>query len=147
MTDILPTIFSGVLWISIDISLKFVPKDPVNIIPALVQIMAWRWTGAQPLSAALMDKVVTHICATRPQWVKAQGAHESLTRNFPELHICMIFFVKVCICSWGLLYHFERKYVVHIWVYLLQSRLCEVLLHGMRRRHLEEWYLLFVKTP
>ena len=32
------------MWISITskISLKFVPRDPVNSIPALVQIMAWR---------------------------------------------------------------------------------------------------------
>ena len=29
------------VWISIKISLKFVPKDPINNIPALVQIMAW----------------------------------------------------------------------------------------------------------
>ena len=29
--------------ILIEISLKFVPKGPINNIPALVQIMAWRW--------------------------------------------------------------------------------------------------------
>ena len=29
------------VWITIEISLKFVPKDPINNIPALVQIMAW----------------------------------------------------------------------------------------------------------
>ena len=29
------------VWISINISLKFVPKAPVNNSPALVQIMAW----------------------------------------------------------------------------------------------------------
>ena len=30
------------VWIFVTISLKFVPKDPINNIPALVQIMAWR---------------------------------------------------------------------------------------------------------
>ena len=30
------------VWIRIKISLKFVPKSPINNIPALVQIMAWR---------------------------------------------------------------------------------------------------------
>ena len=30
------------LWILINISLKFVPRVPINNIPALVQIMAWR---------------------------------------------------------------------------------------------------------
>ena len=29
-------------WISIKISLRFVPKGPINKIPALVQIVAWR---------------------------------------------------------------------------------------------------------
>ena len=33
------------VWIPIEISLKFVPKDPINNIPALVQIMAWRQPG------------------------------------------------------------------------------------------------------
>ena len=35
--------------ISIKISLKFVPKGPINNNPALVQIMAWRWSGDKPL--------------------------------------------------------------------------------------------------
>ena len=38
------------VWIPIKISLKFVPKGPINNIPALVQIMAWRRTGDKPLS-------------------------------------------------------------------------------------------------
>ena len=33
------------VWISIKISLKFVPKGPINYIPALVQIMGWRRPG------------------------------------------------------------------------------------------------------
>ena len=31
--------------ISIKISLKFIPKDPINNNPSLVQIMAWRRPG------------------------------------------------------------------------------------------------------
>ena len=42
------------VWFFIKISLKFVPKDPIDSIPALVQIMAWRWTGAKPLSESMM---------------------------------------------------------------------------------------------
>ena len=34
--------------IAIKISLKFVPKGPINNIPALVQIMAWRRPGDKP---------------------------------------------------------------------------------------------------
>ena len=33
------------VWISIKISLKFVPKGPINNIPALVQMIAWRQPG------------------------------------------------------------------------------------------------------
>ena len=40
--------------ISVKISLKFVPKGPINNIPALVQIMAWRRPSDKPLSEAMM---------------------------------------------------------------------------------------------
>ena len=42
------------VWISIKISLKFLPRSPVNNIPALVQIMAWCRSGAKPLSEPMM---------------------------------------------------------------------------------------------
>ena len=58
------------VWISIEISLKFVRKDPFNNIPALSQIMAWRRQGDKPLSEPMMESLPTHICVTRPQWVK-----------------------------------------------------------------------------
>ena len=57
------------VWILIKISLKFVPKGPINNIPALVQIMAWRRPGDKPLSESMMANLPTHICVTRPQWV------------------------------------------------------------------------------
>ena len=56
--------------ISIKISLKFVPKGSINNNPALVQIMAWRRSGDKPLSEPMMVSLLTHICGTRPQWVK-----------------------------------------------------------------------------
>ena len=56
--------------ISIKISLKFVPKGPINNNPALVQIMAWRRWGDKPLSEPMMISLPTHICVARPQWVK-----------------------------------------------------------------------------
>ena len=42
------------VWIPIKISLKFVPKGPINNIPALVQMMVWRRPGAKPLSEPMM---------------------------------------------------------------------------------------------
>ena len=50
-------------------SLKFVPEGPINFIPALVQIMAWRRPGDKPLSELMMVSLLTHICVIRPQWV------------------------------------------------------------------------------
>ena len=55
--------------ISINISLKSVPKGLINNIPALVQMMAWRRPGDKPLSEPMMVNLLTHICVTRPQWV------------------------------------------------------------------------------
>ena len=57
-------------WISINISLKFVPRGPINNIPTLVQVMAWHRSGDKPLSETRMVRLPTHICVTRPQWVK-----------------------------------------------------------------------------
>ena len=56
------------VWVSIKISLKFVPKGPINDIPALVQIMSWRRPGDKPLFETMMVRLPTHICITRPQW-------------------------------------------------------------------------------
>ena len=56
------------VWIPIKSSLKFVPNGPINNIPALVQIMAWRRPGDKPLSETMMVSLPTHICVARPQW-------------------------------------------------------------------------------
>ena len=61
------------VWISIEMSLKFVPKGPINNIPALVQIMAWCRPGDKPLSEPMMVSLTAHICVTRPQWVNDGG--------------------------------------------------------------------------
>ena len=54
--------------ILLKISMKFVPKVRINNIPALVQ--AWRRPGDKPLSEPMLVRLPTHICVTRPQWVK-----------------------------------------------------------------------------
>ena len=55
--------------ISINISLKLVPKSHINNIPALVQIMAWRRPGDKSLSEPMVVISLTHMCGTQPQWV------------------------------------------------------------------------------
>ena len=66
--------------ISLEISPKFVPRHLINNTPALVQIMAWRRPGDKPLSEPMVVSLLTHICVTRPQWVKtAQTTANCLT--------------------------------------------------------------------
>ena len=49
------------VWISTNISLKFVPRGPINKIPTLVQVMAWRRPGDKPLSEPMMARLLTHL--------------------------------------------------------------------------------------
>ena len=67
-------------------SLKFIPKGPINNIPALVYIMAWHRPGAKPLSEPMVVSLLTHICVTRPQWVKL--GNNSITTIFSYLSHC-----------------------------------------------------------
>ena len=56
--------------IPIKISQKFVSKDPINNIQALLQIMAWHCQGAKPLSEPMMARLKMQIYIARSQWVK-----------------------------------------------------------------------------
>ena len=57
------------MLISINISLKFVPKGPINNIPALLQIIVWHRPGGKPLSKPMVVRLPTPICVIWPQWV------------------------------------------------------------------------------
>ena len=57
------------IYIAINILLKFVPNGPINNVPALVLIMAWRRPGDKPFSEPMMISLLTHICVTWPWWV------------------------------------------------------------------------------
>ena len=60
------------VWISINLSLKFVPKGQINNIPAPVPIMAWCLPGDKPLSKPIMSSLLTQISVTWPQWVNTK---------------------------------------------------------------------------
>ena len=72
------------MLISINNSLKFVPKGPIINITALVQIMAWRRSGDKPLSEPILVDLQTHICVTRPQWVNAAAQYR--TKQWSCMH-------------------------------------------------------------
>ena len=48
--------FNEDVWISIEISLKFVPNGPIDDKSALVQVMAWRRTGDKPLPKPMLTQ-------------------------------------------------------------------------------------------
>ena len=80
------------VWIPIKISLKLVPKVPINTISALVQIMAWRRPDDKPSSEPRMVSLPTHICVTRPQWVNSSNGILYQIRCFDHL-MCVAFSV------------------------------------------------------
>ena len=88
------------VWIPIKISLRFVPKGPINNIPALVQIMAWRRAGDRPLSEPMMARLPTHIYAslglneltlkTGGKWTHLTTPSEQHSINTENLFIHML---------------------------------------------------------
>ena len=70
--DIFKSIFlNGNVWISIKIPMEFFARGPNINIPALVQIMAWRRPGDNPLSEPMTIILLRHICVTR-SWLVDQ---------------------------------------------------------------------------
>ena len=53
--------------ILIQLSLKFVPRSPIDIKPALVQVMAWCQTGDKPLPEPMPNQFTD---AYMPHWKK-----------------------------------------------------------------------------
>ena len=44
--------------IPIQISMKFIPRSPMDNKPALVQVIAWCWTGDKPLPEPMMTQFI-----------------------------------------------------------------------------------------
>ena len=87
--------------ISIKISLKFVPKGPINNYPTLVEIMAWRRSGDKPLSEPMMVSLLTHICVIRPQWVNIQQLpYMRLTVMWYQYGIDIITDTNMALAKW-----------------------------------------------
>ena len=91
--------FSSMKMFEFKISLKFVPKGPINNIPALLQKMAWRRPGDKPLSEPMMDSLPTIMCVTQPQWVNTKDdVRSTLTSSI--VRWCWLRYTK------------EKKYVL-----------------------------------
>ena len=87
--NILKCIFlNKIEWAPLKVSLKFVPKVRINSILALVQIMVWRRPGDKPLSEPMIVSLPTHICVTRPQWVKVSCFLQNLATRPTAALLC-----------------------------------------------------------
>ena len=106
--------------ISIKISLKCVPKGPINNNPALVQIMAWRRPGDKPLSGPMMAKLPTHICVTRPQWVKE-------AESVIWIILLLIISIDLSFCTTA--GHVQHFILIPLWQSRCQQTYIKVILH------------------
>ena len=70
--------------ISVEFSLKFIPKGPINNIAALVQIIAWCCLPCDKLlSEPVMVSLLTHICVTRLQRLNQTWKHYFICITLP----------------------------------------------------------------
>ena len=92
----------------IKVSPKFVPKSPINKIPALIQVMAWCLPGDKPLSEPMMVSLPTNICVTHPNEFK---------EDFGEYLSGGIVFCRMLIIAHCFKYDFsykKKKYFINI---------------------------------
>ena len=83
-------------WISIRISLECFSRVQLTVIPALVQIIAWRRPCDNPLSEPMVVNagyIMTQICAIRPKWSKV-GFINKLVRDVSFFVIIMLPFAS-----------------------------------------------------
>ena len=95
--DIFKSIFLNEnVWISLTISLKFVPKVRINNNPSLVQIMAWRWPGDKPLSEPMMVSLLKDISMTWPQRVNTLKPEKNVQMTISSVMVlCLITWTNV----------------------------------------------------
>ena len=86
--DIFKSTFSESVWISITISLKFVPMGPIDYKSALVQVVAWHQTGEKPLPESMLtqftDAYIRKIAEYAHIWLRLMIEIVTLSANFSQ---------------------------------------------------------------
>ena len=77
--------------------------------------MAWRRPGDKPLSGPMMVKLPTHICVTRPQWVKIERP-----RGWISIKFCWTFSILKVAFRIG---HHKRTPTLQAWKDVLPTNL------------------------
>ena len=96
-----------------------VPKGPINNIPTLVQIMAWRQPGDKPLSEPMMASLLTHIglyaslglneLTLIPAWI-SNYIHVS----WDEITCLFLIFKGVAVKVWEWMSNFIPQFIGHV---------------------------------
>ena len=73
-------------WKCMNFYSNFNEVCPINNIPSLVLIMAWRRPGDKPLFEPMLFRSLTHVCVTRPQWVN-DWLHFQTPTQFIHSHV------------------------------------------------------------
>ena len=122
------------ICILIRISLKFVPKGPINIKSGLVEIMAWCQTGDKPLSEPVLTQVID-VC-TRGRWVKYahNGQCDWHSFGIPEA----IIFVIAC------KFAESRTLYTSPWFYWILISLFSQIFHMVRPSLEDTWYKFLI---
>ena len=90
MDTILQTKVSSFLNENDEFRLKFRWSGPINIIRALVQIMAWCRPGDKPLSDPMMIRLAMHISVTRLLWLNSNKfyVYQRRIQCFCFIYVC-----------------------------------------------------------
>ena len=91
--------------IKISLNFNFVPSGPIDNSPTLVQVIAWHLKGDKPLTNQWWPSLLTHVCVTRPQWVKDVwiDSHKWLSItiilccHLYALDTCLLILVYICV--------------------------------------------------
>ena len=92
--DIFKFIFNEGVWISITISLKFVPKGPIDYKSALVQVMAWHRTGEKPLPELMLTKFTD-------AYIRHSWGGNKITKSGRSFHWGLVHLVQSASLCWN----------------------------------------------
>ena len=110
--------------ISVKFSLNLVPKGPINNIPSLVHIMAWRRPGDKPLSKWMMVSLLTHICLSLNELNMKHDMYSLILNMIYGCDSCYLGFPIISsqnsLCHWDMI--FALIIQINLWCELILDK-------------------------
>ena len=75
MAAILADVLFKCIFMNENDRITFVPMSPIDNMPALVQLMAWRRTGDKPLSEPMLTRFTDAYMRHKGRWVNREEMH------------------------------------------------------------------------